>query len=1496
MESAYKILEENISIEDIKLLTDIGLFNENINIMKVSLLILKQNNIKEEKLYTYKGFEHLLIHSTDPLKTLRYLLADAKEKDEKLVTDHLKDKTITTKSLHEEETKITTQNQKSIEWQSYVGNNDIKPEIIKPNIHQRKLVKILTEFICEIFNPLGCSTYGRKISESLIRVAACRIFSDPEQSIMELPVNSVDAYNSLVGGKSVGKFGMGFFSMLYWITEAYNGKYVRKLYVQSTYKDNDESLKSYVVKLSWSENGLIVDREILDSSPIFNVYTGHNEPNLIGTRIMLTCGEHIISNESIELMKKYIYRLFPIQGTSIYLNNVRVNNIFHNRVNVWINNQNIVVDDNATGISDDVLIHSLLVPSSSTKQRNNEIEPFKSPEMIPHTSNELNIIVNNVCINTIQDLGIGHTTNNFFRYNIYMPFNSKLPVSRDNIIFERDSMEVTVIEKAIKQLINISVNTTRSIVIIFSLLETYIKSNQSDELSRILLKVRMMIEKSPFILLPNNPFWMSVINTVSPEVKSKLVLYDRPDINDTERKLETLYRTSIRTDIFKLRKIIFGNFQEFITTNGLTTFLFIDNKMNTKSGLSSLALSNPTTLLIPSQDPYVLDIFDPANIKIDIAKQCIDNVLKRPNLLNTGNIFHMTMMRKFMNLSTEYMKLSYASYIVPMVFSATEDEEFTISFLSTLTSKICNMKLEFSYGIQPSIYESFMSKFKVDIDNKPITKTINSEFNEAIKLVTKRLLMLYIDIIQEKSVAFGVTLPPIESFLLSLFFFYSFRTDFIVECINGINACVTSSELFIFMTSYISFMRSNNKVDTSLNGLAVFLVNEINRKYSQPELYDMIVYQFSSNNNNRYLDSKILTHLKLVAEQYQTYSSLKSVVNRIELNSKYKFSCKSLLEYIYNNEINDFTFDNLHELYPKFNRGNFKLQVVEIAVNEGTTKTFINSVLTELVQNSVDAVRSNDDETEKFVDITIGENSISVTDYIGFSDILNILIPFLSSKNPNDPNVTGEMGTGFFNVYRQPWTRFIVIETCKNGKKYTVKATPLHENNVVYDIEYNISIETGNYRNGTSITLFLNKENNLIPQVITDAYIFTYSYLSFIKSAYIRLNGSLITSNYELCFPGDLKYTDEYRSIGEIKVLDSPTTESYILTNDIPFMSLENFIKSLDTPILNMMVKNFGRSSIIINLNKNVYKPTQARSKITFVKSKIDLVKNFLLNGIYIAILTLYTNNHYVNPDEIIPHTESKSNYNQLKMSEMSDKTIISFCNQFLHYRMMTGNVLSAMNLINLINGSIDQQIDYRNIDRSTIIGRVIYKWFSNKRDNSIDDGKLVKVNPPESFVKLQIFVNIYWRLFRRLIDERIIICDNKITNPPTVMLASLNCNVLGDYNKSKHEIRLSRDYYNMSLFDTEIMKFKDKNITSITTLFNTSNILMKYFSPCKPACALLHELGHAVNNNEHSNTYHGVTNVSLRNGDRLGFEDMCTIIYQLCVERGLITEFLQSI
>lgn len=89
----------------------------------------------------------------------------------------------------------------------------------------------------------SCTPLGFKIATSLIRIASTRIFADPEQSILELPVNSIDSYADLSGSTKpkIGKFGLGFFSFLYWLI----GHPARQIIIMSTFTDYDGNLCSY---------------------------------------------------------------------------------------------------------------------------------------------------------------------------------------------------------------------------------------------------------------------------------------------------------------------------------------------------------------------------------------------------------------------------------------------------------------------------------------------------------------------------------------------------------------------------------------------------------------------------------------------------------------------------------------------------------------------------------------------------------------------------------------------------------------------------------------------------------------------------------------------------------------------------------------------------------------------------------------------------------------------------------------------------------------------------------------------------------------------------------------------------------------------------------------------------------------------------------------------------------------------------------------------------
>jgi hypothetical protein len=75
-----------------------------------------------------------------------------------------------------------------------------------------------------------CTTVGNIITNNLIRVASQRMYTEPYRSLLEPISNSIDSYRELRGESSIGKFGMGFFSLLWWLVNPND-----QLIIESTY-------------------------------------------------------------------------------------------------------------------------------------------------------------------------------------------------------------------------------------------------------------------------------------------------------------------------------------------------------------------------------------------------------------------------------------------------------------------------------------------------------------------------------------------------------------------------------------------------------------------------------------------------------------------------------------------------------------------------------------------------------------------------------------------------------------------------------------------------------------------------------------------------------------------------------------------------------------------------------------------------------------------------------------------------------------------------------------------------------------------------------------------------------------------------------------------------------------------------------------------------------------------------------------------------------------
>jgi hypothetical protein len=217
----------------------------------------------------------------------------------------------------------------------------------------------------EVLERNRCTIGGRKIAESLVKVAATRIFSIPEQSIMEPIVNSLDAYQP---ARKVGKFGMGFFSLLYWVVQDPKATLV----IVSSYQEaNFVKPCSYRATISNVNGELYVDVAELTTTPAWQT----------GFQLTLNFGSPV-TDETFDRFVEQLNRLQYVTSAVIIVNRQNLLNAaaikLRQQVDPHYQRPNVAVlvtltknffstDDKATGLPIETFYSTLIVPSISSK-------------------------------------------------------------------------------------------------------------------------------------------------------------------------------------------------------------------------------------------------------------------------------------------------------------------------------------------------------------------------------------------------------------------------------------------------------------------------------------------------------------------------------------------------------------------------------------------------------------------------------------------------------------------------------------------------------------------------------------------------------------------------------------------------------------------------------------------------------------------------------------------------------------------------------------------------------------------------------------------------------------------------------------------------------------------------------------------------------------------------------------------------------------------------
>ena len=782
------------------------------------------------------------------------------------------------------------------------------------------------------------------------------------------------------------------------------------------------------------------------------------------------------------------------------------------------------------------------------------------------------------------------------------------------------------------------------------------------------------------------------------------------------------------------------------------------------------------------------------------------------------------------------------------------------------------------FGVLIHIYESLKNKIDKTDKLKSIMKVIGNDIIEQnLSIIeTYSILMLLYELIKQEAEEHVLKISS-EKFLLYM----------ITEARSNYN-----TEFFAQWKSYIlSDARSR-----------VVYINQYKALFYDPMLQKL----------NLYL-SQDLESISYCSEQN---------INQV----RFSFTANQLINYVFEaklekvNDRSDLT-NLLQAVSHHVVNSEIEFQSVAIAVNEGTSKPFVASVLTELMQNSIDAIRANISRVERKIDLELCKSDklqFSITDYVGIPDssMLALLIPFLSSKSVDDMMSTGEMGTGFFNVYRQPYCFKVVIET----NDLIIQATPILKNNRVYDINYEFEF-LYEARIGTKITIVfepISLEQNIT--LIVDLRI------TAVNMARLSPFPTYFNSeSYQI-----VKQTVYEDNTLTVYVSDE-TIQSFLLTNGVPFGPL--------IPLVNTVIPGFVEANnyplitnVIIDFKRGEYIPTQSRHRIQGIDDKI----NSMLRGLWYALtlkllqpewtstLKLYLDQVFASsPIDTLNeyHGLAIKNFYMLNnfpvtysIFELNGNDDHTFFLAYIIRRIADIYEEKTVTEQN-IKRYLDEIINNDEIDKLTInydlIEKMVQLFFKDKYTPikyTMEDMRIEKrdrmdqmqekeknIDVTDISLILNKFVRAYYSIGRQIKFDVVSFYDE----PPLVAIETIPASTSGYYTKYDHSIKISRALVETKLMSLRqswnilIQLYKENKFRQMVQILQTSE-WSEFIGNVFPMSTLVHELQHSILAADHNSTG---AHEPIFIGDKMrGFDDASQYVYERILSEGFMEKFMESV
>lgn len=1029
-----------------------------------------------------------------------------------------------------------------------------------------------------------CTLYGRKIATSLIKVAATRIFTDPLQSVMEPIANSIDAYYP---ERRIGKFGMGFFSLLYWLVSGKDSSLEIVSYSPG---------ETYKASLKYKDQKLLLDYDFIEESKV---------PSS-GTLITLTIKGH--QSDTFWYLSEYIERFFQVQGINLVASWKKTKDLpkskdpvigFSYSSNLHQKTMILTFEDFATGIPIEVLFTSLLVPSISTKQivgggpkiskalPSRVINKNASDPGGDSTSHEFLI--------TIGDVVIFKTSKRdqspeIWRAILSLSPNTKLPVSRDDFILDASSRGEVI--------------TGMSIIAPYfknlATLETMVKrySEQTVQENREVMEEALATYREKLTLVPGEFLWL--YEALDPSVIGS----EHYSIAKLEKWVEKHYskQNALRKGkngmIWKGVRVFFTSLPKphGTTFAGTNTYFFVHESATKETNWQSRIEASLTQRRL---FPYPSE-----SSKIQSVEQENEALLTAfIGSIKAIEIWFTVMPRDWKSQADAFAKHILGKY---------PDHYYVI--ISALIARISKADPEYVYGSEKRvIYFYYPSDSQEDFfpasEGKALLLAVD-DFVWKAKYDYHRDLLSIIpkSPFMPSSLTSTLRAPLPSSFLVYTLSLWILEKTLGSTHLDQNAKNIIYKQIVADVSSHLLSILHNEFM------LAYFLGQAPVMTSSNIGILDLIL-------------TKTRVRVNSLIKQDQSQKAVTLVKSKGEIIGEFKTS--ALIDTIFTIPYGNLGF--YRKIAPRVPP--LKLQIFSIAVNEATTKPFEEAVVTETFQNSVDAIRATKKPGK--IDFIASfdpskENRVfySIYDPVGMTEeqFFHLGIPFLSSKTPSELQ-TGEMGTGFFNVYRR--STEVRIETSINpGEALLSIDTPIRSDGRVQDLHRKLW-KTTNTVKGTKITIYVDhgsKEEALESLGSFKSYIEGPIRTSPLPDISMTLNGNLLPS-----FGGKIVFeTDKYEIYYSLDSVDEFVPQ--LTTKGIPAGSLLPYIKD----------KNAGYYvGIVVNLKDKAYTPVHSRSKVNFGMD----VEDFMNKVHFLAALKYQMKTSFV-----LDHTRSMQNVSHLML------------------------------------------------------------------------------------------------------------------------------------------------------------------------------------------------------------------------------------------------------